>query len=276
MRAAIVVLALGLGVLAAMPAGQAQSGAPLDRMRSCTAEAGERGLRGGARRDYMSACIAGDAAPAQRVAAAAPAEVAAPAAAEAPAAPARRTQRTRPTPPVTEAATPPPEDATAPAAPQAQPRQRNRQPAPAASAEPAETAATPATPQAQPRQRNRQPAPAASAEAQPAADAAAPPTRAQQQQACEAEAGPRARNRANRGGAATACISRRSGLASMVAVATYRTEGQAREACGDDLAWGISETRQYHLPGSRGFASAPRGAYVCLIAAELAGYTGAR
>jgi hypothetical protein len=58
---------------------------------------------------------------------------------------------------------------------------------------------------------------------------------------------------------------------------TYPNEAAARTGCADDtVVWGNSDTRVFHLAGSRFYGKTQDGAYLCRSAAELAGYRAAR
>lgn len=66
---------------------------------------------------------------------------------------------------------------------------------------------------------------------------------------------------------------RRGTLLSAVAATSYLTEALAREACIDDVVvWGRTDIQRFYPRGSAGYSSARPGAFLCLSAAELAGY----
>jgi hypothetical protein len=58
---------------------------------------------------------------------------------------------------------------------------------------------------------------------------------------------------------------------------TYATEDAARAGCGDEpVVWGNSDSRIFHLSGSRLYGRTQNGAYTCRGPAEMAGYRAAR
>jgi hypothetical protein len=58
---------------------------------------------------------------------------------------------------------------------------------------------------------------------------------------------------------------------------TYTTEAAAKAGCGEEpVVWGNSDSRIFHLAGSRLYGHTQNGAYLCRGPAELAGYRAAR
>jgi hypothetical protein len=68
------------------------------------------------------------------------------------------------------------------------------------------------------------------------------------------------------------------GTAALAAGVTgYRTEAEAKAACGDDtVVWGSRDSRVFHLAGSRFYGKTQHGSYLCRSQAELGGYRTAR
>jgi psiF repeat len=76
----------------------------------------------------------------------------------------------------------------------------------------------------------------------------------------------------------TAEQQRAQGSAALAAaVPGYRTEAEAKAACGDDaVVWGSRDSRIFHLANSRFYGTTQQGSYLCRTQAELGGYRAAR
>jgi hypothetical protein len=65
--------------------------------------------------------------------------------------------------------------------------------------------------------------------------------------------------------------------AATLAAGQYRTEAEARAACGTDpVVWGNSESKVFHPQGGRFYGRTQQGAYMCTRQATAAGYRAAR
>ncbi len=125
----------------------------------------------------------------------------------------------------------------------------------------------------------------------PAPAAATPPQPSAAQQAqqdrmrtCNAEAGTRNLAGEARRSFMSTCLSGSTTpavaaptAAPTATLASYPTEAAARTACGSaTVVWGTSDSKIYHLSGSRFYGKTQHGAYLCQPAAEAAGYRAAR
>ena len=116
-----------------------------------------------------------------------------------------------------------------------------------------------------------------------AAAPAAPPTPQDRMRTCNAEAGTRNLAGEPRRVFMRDCLSGSASPAPTRATAppnnaaTFPTEAAARTACAEDtVVWGNSESRVFHLQGSRFYGKTQNSAYLCRGPAEMAGYRAAR